>query len=151
MRKQLIWLTASAWAFLHCRCHSRNFARLSLTDASRNSQFGKIIDFFFFLTWTREKTLTSTTTKSFYTQSISQERQMEANAAETPKPGEGTSVTLSPSTPQKQQKKKDCCWMLYSIRINFLFPSCSSFAFPSITILAVFALTGQIMIHKQDF
>jgi len=37
------------------------------------------------------------------------ERQMEANAAETPKPGEGTSVTLSPSTPQKQQKKKDCC------------------------------------------
>ena len=70
MRKQLIWLTASAWAFLHCRCHSRNFARLSLTDASRNSQFGKIIDFFFFLTWTREKTSTLTTTKSFYTQSL---------------------------------------------------------------------------------
>jgi len=38
------------------------------------------------------------------------ERQMEsANAAETSKPGEGTSVTLAPSAPQKPQKKKDCC------------------------------------------
>lgn len=38
------------------------------------------------------------------------ERQMEsAGAAEAPKPGEGTSVTLSPSSPQKPQKKAGCC------------------------------------------
>jgi len=36
------------------------------------------------------------------------ERQMEA-AAEDPKPGEGTSVTLSATTPQKKAKKKECC------------------------------------------